>query len=131
MYLPTQTGIPEADQAEIRKWLDWARVNERFLKVRHDLFDWPGPGRVDGSIHWIDEEGLIFLFNPSDQEQSLSIDLFAEIRGRSTFESLNVYQEYPLQQRPPHQVLRGKSLKWSVLAKSACILRLKKRHRGC
>ncbi len=62
-YLPTKTGIPDKDKAEIRKWLDWGRKNVEYLKVRKDLPDWPAPGKVDGSAHIVGDRGLVFLFN--------------------------------------------------------------------
>ncbi|MBI3922989.1 MAG: hypothetical protein HY318_16325, partial [Armatimonadetes bacterium] len=46
-YLPTKTGLPDKDRAEIRKWLDWGRANIAYLKVRKDLPDWPGADKVD------------------------------------------------------------------------------------
>jgi len=64
-YMPTKTGIPDEDKAEIKEWLDWGRKNEEYLKVRKDLPGWPAAGEVDGSAHIIDNQGLIFLFNPN------------------------------------------------------------------
>ena len=62
-YMPTKSGIPEKDKAEIRKWLDWGRKNIAYLKVRKDLPDWPAAGNVDGSAHVVGNQGLVFLFN--------------------------------------------------------------------
>ena len=50
-YMPTKSGIPDKDKAELRKWLDWGRKNIEYLKVRKDLPDWPAAGKVDGSAH--------------------------------------------------------------------------------
>ena len=71
-YLPTKTGIPEQDKAEIRRWLAWGRKNIEFLQVRKDLADWPRLGKVDGSAHIRGDRGLVFLFNPSRQPLSTS-----------------------------------------------------------
>ena len=65
-YIPTRTGIPEQDKAQIRKWLDWGRKNIKYLNVRRDLPDWPAAGKVDGSAHIINDRGFVFLFNPNN-----------------------------------------------------------------
>ena len=74
-YMPTKSGIPDKDKAELRKWLDWGRKNIEYLKVRKDLPDWPAAGKVDGSAHIVGDRGLVFLFNPSkDRDGRVCID---------------------------------------------------------
>ncbi len=98
-YLPTKTGIPAADKAEIRKWLDWGRKHAEYLKVRKDLPDWPAVGKVDGSAHVVGDRGLIFFFNPGkkplDGEFTLSEQSIG-LRGQGSF---RVRQVYPPSQR--------------------------------
>jgi len=96
LYLPTKTGIPEEDKAEIRKWLDWGRANVENLLVRHDLFDWPGKGVVDGSAHLIGDRGLIFLFNPSDEEKVAEFALTLQSTGFNGTGPVEITQEHPV-----------------------------------
>jgi hypothetical protein len=95
VYLPARTGIPADDQAEIRQWLDWGRQNEAFLKVRRDLFDWPAPGRVDGSAHILGDRGLVFLFNPGRQTRAIRFSLNEGEIGLAGGGRYIVTQEHP------------------------------------
>jgi hypothetical protein len=123
MYLPTKTGIPEEDQAEIRAWLDWGRANTAYLLARHDLFDWPGKGAVDGSAHLIGDRGLIFLFNPQPVEQTAEFALTAESTGFVGESPVEVRQEYPASDR--RIVCRpGATARWLVPPESAVVLRV-------
>ena len=70
---PPRAASPSRDKAEIRKWLDWGRKNEDYLKVRKDLPDWPAAGKVDGSAHLVGDRGLIFLFNPNKGDCAASL----------------------------------------------------------
>jgi hypothetical protein len=123
LYLPTKTGIPDADKAEIRRWLDWGRRNAEYLLVRHDLFDWPGKGVVDGSAHWVGDRGLIFLFNPQPREQTAEFALTAESTGFAGAGPVVLRQGYPArdggQSGKPGDVVR-----WPVPAESAVVLRV-------
>ncbi|MDA1088385.1 MAG: hypothetical protein O2901_15395 [Verrucomicrobia bacterium] len=123
LYLPTKTGIPDADKAEIRKWLDWGRANVKYILVRHDLFDWPGKGRVDGSAHLIGDRGLIFLFNPSDEEKVAEFALTPESTGFTGTGPVEIVQEHPASER--HATFRpGASVRWLLLPETAVVLRV-------
>jgi hypothetical protein len=123
LYLPTQTGIPDADRAEIRKWLDWGRANTEYLRVRRDLFDWPGKGRVDGSAHLRGDHGLIFLFNAETADQSGQFALTGESTGFAGTSAVVIVQEYPPSDR--QEVCQpGAVVKWPVPARTAVVLRL-------
>jgi hypothetical protein len=125
-YLPTKTGIPEEDKAEIRKWLAWGRRNVEFLKVRQDLPDWPGQGKVDGSAHLQGDRGLVFLFNPHQIFLSADFPLDERsigLRGNGRF---TVRQEYP----PSGGTIernKGDMVGWQVPPASAVVLRIEKR----
>jgi hypothetical protein len=121
MYLPTKTGIPDRDKAEIRKWLQWGRSRAEYLQVRKDLFDWPQPGKVDGSAHFVGNHGLVFLFNPSKQALAAAFDLTeAEIglRGPGAF---RIGQEYPASGHTVTAEYR-QAVTWQIPAESAVVL---------
>ncbi len=123
LYLPTKTGIPDEDKAEIRKWLNWGRENSGYLHVRHDLFDWPGKGKVDGSAHLIGDHGLIFLFNPADAEQSAEFALTTESTGFTGTAPIEIRQEYPVSEQG-HICRPGAAVCWSVPPETAVVLRV-------
>jgi hypothetical protein len=122
-YLPTRTGIPAADKAEIRRWLDWGRKNIKYLKVRKDLPDWPAPGKVDGSAHILSDRGLIFLFNSGDASLSGEFALTEEsigLKGQGDFE---ITQEHPQSTRSV-KAAQSEMVRWEVPAKTAVILKI-------
>jgi hypothetical protein len=123
LYLPARTGIPGEDQAEIRKWLDWGRKNEAFLKVRRDLFDWPAPGRIDGSAHVVGDRGLVFLFNPSRESRPIQFSLTKSEIGLAGTGRYAVSQEHP-PGGTARQFDAGAAVTWDVPAESAVVLRL-------
>jgi hypothetical protein len=110
LYLPTKTGIPESDRVEIHKWLAWGRDNEEYLFVRHDLFDWPCKGAVDGSAHLLGDHGLIFLFNPAAEKRMAEFVLNAESTGFTGEKPVTLVQEYPTgdwcETRQPGTIIR-------------------------
>jgi hypothetical protein len=122
-YLPTKTGIPDQDKAEIRRWLDWGRKNIAFLKVRHDLPDWPTAGRVDGSAHLVDDRGFIFLFNPDKNSLAGQFALTEQgigLKGKGTFQ---IAQDYP-ESSQSIRVGSGETVLWKVPGESAVILKI-------
>ena len=123
MYLPARTGIPEEDKAEIRKWLEWGRRNEAFLKARRDLFDWPGPDRVDGSAHIVGDRGLVFLFNPGRTSRSISFALGEADIGLVGSGRFVVSQEHPTE-KVSKLADYGATVTWEVPAESAAVLRI-------
>jgi hypothetical protein len=126
LYLPTKTGIPAADQAEIRKWLEWGRKNVAYLMVRHDLFDWPGKGVVDGSAHLLGDRGLIFLFNGTKESKSAEFALTAESTGFTGTAPVEIRQEYPAVERQEVSG-PGATVSWPVPAGSVVVLRITRR----
>jgi hypothetical protein len=122
-YLPTKTGIPAQDKAEIRNWLDWGRKNIRYLQVRKDLPDWPGAGKVDGSAHICGDRGLVFLFNPDKKALPGEFALTEEaigLHGQGTF---TVTQTYPPGGRSI-QAAYGETVRWEVPAQTAVVLQV-------
>ncbi len=98
-YLPTKAGIPAEDKAEIRKWLEWGRTSIRYLQVRKDLPQWPEAGKVDGSAHIIDDEGLVFLFNPNHEAHQGLFILNGEsigLKGGARFEVIQVTRKWKI-----------------------------------
>lgn len=123
MYLPTKTGLPDADKQAIRHWLDWGRQNIEYLKVRKDLPDWPRPGRVDGSAHIIIDRGLVFLFNSGPDDLPAEFVLIEESIGLTAGSRFAIYQEHPSagkSQTADH----GATIRWTVPARTAVVLRL-------
>ncbi|MCR4415928.1 MAG: hypothetical protein NUV77_26230, partial [Thermoguttaceae bacterium] len=122
-YLPTKTGIPAADKAEIRKWLDWGRKNIRYLQVRKDLPNWPAAGKVDGSAHICGDRGLVFLFNPNKNAIPGDFALTDEAIGLVGQGTFQVRQTYPADGRSV-QLAYGKTVRWEVPAQTAVILQV-------
>jgi hypothetical protein len=122
-YLPTRTGIPAADKAEIRRWLDWGRKNIEYLQVRKDLPDWPAPGKVDGSAHLVGNRGLIFFFNSSDAPLPGEFALTEESIGLKGQGEFQIIQEYP----PSDHAVKtafGETVRWEIPAQTAVVLKI-------
>ncbi|MFH1919053.1 MAG: hypothetical protein ABIP48_04080 [Planctomycetota bacterium] len=122
-YMPTKTGIPEEDKAEIRKWLDWGRENVAYLKVRQDLPDWPAAGKVDGSAHICGDQGLVFLFNPNKDSLPGEFPLTEQgigLKGEGTFK---VSQDYP-ESDASVAAGYGETVRWEVPGETPVILKL-------
>jgi hypothetical protein len=117
--------MPDADKAELRKWLDWGRKNLAYLQVRKDLPDWPAPGKVDGSAHIVGNSGVVFLFNPNKTPLPGEFALTEEsvgLKGEGTF---SIAQEHPAPGRT--QTARaGETIRWEVRAQTAVVLRIQK-----
>jgi hypothetical protein len=123
LYLPTKTGIPAKDKAEIRHWLDWGRENIAYLRVRKDLFDWPGKGKVDGSAHLVGDRGLVFLFNPNEKPMAGEFALTEESIGLSGTGEFSIAQEHPAPGRT-RTARAGDTVRWEVPAGTALVLRV-------
>lgn len=50
----------------------WFKVNRSYLTVYQHVLGAPDGTGIDGAGHMIDGKGFIFLFNPSDKEQSVT-----------------------------------------------------------
>jgi hypothetical protein len=122
-YLPTKTGMPDADKAELRKWLDWGRKNIAYLQVRKDLADWPAVGKVDGSAHIVGDRGLVFLFNPNKTALCGEFPITEEAIGLKGTSPFSITQEHPAAGRT--QAARaGETVRWEVPAQTAVVLRI-------
>ncbi len=120
-YMPTKTGIPDEDKAEIRRWLDWGRKNVAYLKVRKDLPNWPAAGMVDGSAHFVGDRGLVFLFNSDKNFLEGRFALTEEgvgLRQKGTFV---VSQDYPESDRCI-KLSYGETVRWEVPGETAVVL---------
>ncbi|MEW5979321.1 MAG: hypothetical protein AB1898_26300 [Acidobacteriota bacterium] len=120
-YLPTKTGMPEKDKAEIRKWIGWARDNEEYLMVRRDLPDWPAAGKVDGNAHIVGDRGLVFLFNPNPEELVGRFRLNEESIGLAKGNRFEVSQSYPAS-KLRHEFARGEEVSWTIPPSTAVVL---------
>lgn len=49
----------------------WFKANRSYLAVYQHVLDAPDGKGIDGAGHLVDGKGFIFLFNPSDREQSV------------------------------------------------------------
>jgi hypothetical protein len=123
-YLPTRTGIPEADRAELRRWLDWGRKNIEYLKVRKDLPVWPAPSKVDGSAHILGDRGLIFLFNSGQTPLTGEFGLTEGCIGLGRPADFRITQEYPSSDRSAKAAF-GETVRWDVPAETAVVLRIR------
>jgi len=122
-YMPTKTGIPDEDKAEIRKWIDWGRKNVAYLKVRKDLPDWPAKGKVDGSAHIRGDRGLVFLFNSNKNPLSGEFALTEQsigLKGKGTFK---LAQSHPRSDKST-EVQYGEAVSWEVPGETAVILEI-------
>jgi hypothetical protein len=120
-YLPTKAGIPAADKAEIRKWLDWGQKNIRYLLVRKDLPQWPEAGKVDGSAHILEDRGLIFLFNPNPTPLPDRFRLDRESIGITKGARFEIAQTYPASETK-RQLNLGQEVVSDVPAHSVVVL---------
>ena len=123
-YMPTKTGIPDQDKAEIRKWLDWGRKNVEYLKVRKDLPDWPVAGKVDGSAHIVGDRGLIFLFNPNKAAMCGEFALTEQGIGLKGQGAFAVSQQYPDTGRRT-SAQHGETVRLEVPGETAVVLELR------
>jgi hypothetical protein len=123
-YLPLKTGFPDEDKVEIKKWLDWGRKNIEYLKVRKDLPDWPAADKIDGSAHLVGDRGLIFLFNPSQNELDGEFALTNECIGLTATGDFDISQEYPV---ADHKVTSasGQTVRWTIPPTTAVVLRIR------
>ena len=123
-YLPTKTGIPDRDKAELRRWLDWGRRHVAYLKVRKDLPDWPAAGKVDGSAHVVGDRGLVFLFNPNPRPLAGSFTLDEGSIGLAVSGAFRVTQHYPPSDRAV-RAAAGETVRWEVPGETAIVLEIR------
>ena len=77
-----------ADQAWLRKWLDWTDANLSTLRHTRLILGEPALGKVDGSSAIVGDHGYIFLYNPNGRKVEVSFNLDPSIglnrQGRFT-----------------------------------------------
>ncbi len=87
-----------ADQAWLRKWLDWTDANLSTLRHTRLILGEPALGKVDGSSAIVGDHGYIFLYNPNGRKVEVSFNLDPSIglnrQGRFTLGEI-----YPLEGR--------------------------------
>lgn len=71
--------VHKENQDFLKKWRGWATKNHAYLKVKRDMFDCPGFGRVDGSAHIIKDRGYIFLFSVEDKSSEATVRVSVNI----------------------------------------------------
>ena len=87
-----------ADQAWLRKWLDWTDSNLDTLRHTRLILGEPALGKADGSAAIVGDQGYIFLYNPNGRKVEMSFNLDSSMglnrQGRFTLREL-----YPLEGR--------------------------------
>ncbi|MFA5058879.1 MAG: hypothetical protein WC485_12250, partial [Opitutaceae bacterium] len=126
-FIPTKTGIPEEDKAELRRWFDWGRKHAEYLNVRKDLPDWPAPGKVDGSAHLLGDHGLVFLFNSGPKPLPAEFALSEESIGLTGGGSYRISQHYPAAEGAK-TAKYGETVHWQVPPETALILEIEPIH---
>ena len=58
-------AFPQAELDFITQWLGWADRNRLLLARQHPLPVAPGHAKVDGSVAFLGDHGVVFLFNPN------------------------------------------------------------------
>jgi hypothetical protein len=89
-----------------------------------DLPDWPAPGKVDGSAHFVGDEGLVFLFNSDSKTLPGEFALTAEGIGLAQPGKYRIAQEYPPSDRSVTTAF-GETVHWEVAAHTATVLRVR------
>jgi hypothetical protein len=58
-------SLADEDKAWVRRWLDWAGENAKYLHALRPIIGPPMLGRADGTAAVVDDRGFVFLFNPN------------------------------------------------------------------
>jgi hypothetical protein len=87
-----------ADQAWLKKWLDWTDANLNTLRHTRLILSEPGLGKVDGSSAIVDDRGYIFLYNPNCRKVEVSFSLDSSV-GLNREGSFTLSELYPLDGR--------------------------------
>ena len=122
-YLPSQAGVPAEDRRRIKKWLDWARRNIEYIMVRKDLSDWPAAGTVDGSAHFVEDRGFVFLFNPNKTSLYGEFALTEGSVGLKRKGAFCVTQDYPVSDQTA-KASYGETIRWLVPRETAVVVRV-------
>jgi hypothetical protein len=85
-----------ADQAWLRKWLDWTDANISTLRHTRLILGEPALGRADGSSAIVGDHGYIFLYNPNARKVEVSFPLDSSI-GLNREGRFTVRELYPLE----------------------------------
>ena len=91
--------FPKGDITFIRSWLAWTDTHAATLAHTAPIATLPPPGigQVDGTAAMLEDEGFLFLFNPSmvGLNASLEVDESLGISNLSAAESWNVRELFP------------------------------------
>ncbi len=124
-HMQIGVGIKLLDKAEnqqfFRKWTQWAAENHRFLNVKRDLFGQPWAVPIDGSAHFIEDRGYLFLFNECGNDQAGSIPLNEWI-GLTQGKIFDLKQIYPEEQWLARGIKRGENTLVPVAASGVAIV---------
>jgi hypothetical protein len=74
-YLPAD--LPEEDKEFARQWFSWQQQHAKYSLRADPLLNEPGMEGIDGIAHILQDEGFVFLFNPTYdvQKAELVLDL--------------------------------------------------------
>lgn len=126
--------LPEPEEhpeffAFFKKWVNWARENNRYLQTIRSIFGAPEIGAVDGYAHVIGDRGFLFLFNPNARKKQVTISLDESIDLKTQGLSM-VVELYPQEGRailgPENGFFPyGSELKLTIPASQAVVLEIK------
>lgn len=122
--------LPQSDRDFITDWIKWTDTNLDFLRNTIPIATLLGPGlgRVDGTAAMNQEEGFIFLFNPSPRihNASLVIDESLGLTNASKGFSYSVTELFPNPKATLGTVSQGHPVKVAVGGSNARVLQLTK-----
>jgi hypothetical protein len=99
----------------LREWIEWSKANRKYLAAYQHLFEddppvpletatddemaghlartWL-PSGVDGFAHLLSDGGWVFLFNPTDRERSVGLELDLSAYGIHSFAGIEGCDDY-------------------------------------
>ena len=118
----------------LKKWKKWADENHRFLKSRRSIFGMPGEHAADGSTHFIDDEGFIFIFTAPGTAAECHIPMSELIGLDGKTEAYRITEISSVERNgntasceiASSIVRAGSTLRVRVTADTACVLRVDK-----
>merc|ERR1712137_115053 len=119
--------FPKEDISWIRKWFDWADDNGGALRRTMPLLGHERPrlGQVDGSVAVVNDEGFVFLYNPSPDSTSATIRFDETLGLEARAGNWLVSEIYPREDGMPLGVWQWQDfVTFSVSGHSARVLQL-------
>ena len=122
--------LPQSDRDFITHWLSWTDTNLAYLRNTIPIANLRGPGlgRVDGTAAMAEEEGFVFLFNPSPRihNASLVVDESLGLTNASKGLSYSVAELFPKPNAAIGTWKQGQNVVVSVGGSNARVLQITK-----